>query len=301
MNEHERCREAIPLYAAATLEPGERSRVESHLAVCGECRDDLALWKGIAAAVMESIDKNPAPPAPLERALAETRRRTARVGFHRLRLAFDLVKWQAAILRQEIWPALAVVTAIGLAAAFLTGIPGLLRLLAPLIAAASLAAICGRDGDPALELISATPISPGKILLARATLIFSYNLALAVLSAALLGTAFPGPAFPALILDWLGPMAFLSALALALSLFFGTTSAVTIAYLAWLLRFLPSSLVRGIVELIGFPALRNAVIFYRSFWESPALLLPLAAALTLMTLKLADRREIGRQRLTPES
>ena len=296
MNDHERCREEIPFYAAATLEPGERSLVESHLAVCPECRRDLAFWGGVAAAVKDSAADGDAPAAPLARALALIHARPARPRFSRARLALDLVRRQAAILRREIWLSVAAVTAIGLAAACLTASIEVSRLLAPLIAAASLAVICGPGNDPAAELTESTPISPGKIILARATLVFGYNLVLAGLAAALLSTVIPRQAFLAMILEWLGPMAFLSALALVLSLSLGAANAVSIAYLAWFLRFLPAGVIRQLTEALSLPALGGLATAYRAFWESPALLLPLTAALTGLAIKLAGRPGGGRGR-----
>ncbi len=296
MNDHERCREAAPFFAAGTLEAGRRTFVEGHLAGCPECRQDLAFWVEVSAAVKGSAADGNAPTAPLERALTRIRTQPARPRLSRVRLALDLVRWQAAILRREIWLSIAAVTAIGLAAACLTDSIEVSRLLAPLIAAASLAMICGPDNDPAMELTAASPISPGKIVLARATLVFSFNLVLAGLAAALLSAVISRGTFLALILDWLGPMAFLSALALILALSFGTANAVSIAYLAWFLRYLPGGIIRQMTEALSFPALGGLAAAYRSFWESPALLLPLAAALTGLALKLAGRQSGGRRR-----
>jgi len=76
---------ALGAYVLGALEPAERADVESHLAGCAECRDELAELAGLPGLLgridlAEAIAPPTAPPAMLDRLLAATRedRRTAR-------------------------------------------------------------------------------------------------------------------------------------------------------------------------------------------------------------------------------
>ncbi len=293
MNEHDRSREAVPFYAAGTLDPDRRRLVERHLEGCPECRRDLALWKEIHAAVRGSATEEPAPQAPLEKAMARIRRQPGRTESSRLRPAADLVRWQAALLRREFWPVVALLTAVACAAALLTRLPAVLRISLPLIAATSLAVVTDPGNDPSFELIRSSPTPPGRILLARATLVFGYNLALAAGAGLLLGTALPREVFRVLIVDGLGAMTFLSALALVLSISWGTGNAVAAAYALWFLRFLPAAPIRWLAETLDAPPLRSFFAGYRLFWQRPLLLLPLAALLVLVACRQAGRWSRG--------
>jgi len=313
MTAHEKWTNLVPFYVSGALPDKDRRTLEAHLSACPICRADAALWNSVASEIGNARDLSVAPIGPLDRALATITSLPTNMpefdpfqtkkpipGRTRLLLAGELVKWQISILRKEIWPSVAAVTAIGIACAALTGVPGVFRMIAPLIAAASLAMICGPDNDPALELTSAAPISQGKILLARATLVFGYNLILAVIGGLFLGTVLPQETFLALILGWLGPMTFLSALALFLSLSFGTANSITAAYSVWFLRFLPAGSVQWLIQICDTPAMGKLAAAYRSFWEQPLLLLPLAAALTIAAMRLADHRGSDRRRFATE-
>jgi hypothetical protein len=149
-----------------------------------------------------------------------------------------------------------------------------LRILAPLVTAASLAVLYGPEHDPAAELTLSTPTSPWKILLARVTLVFGYNLVLGV-AVSLLLQAFIPVNLNGLILSWLAPMTFLSALALVLSLWIGTANALLVAYAGWLAQFIPF-LMRP-MGLVGWFARFGEG--YVQFWQSPAILLTAAVLL----------------------
>jgi hypothetical protein len=45
---HQETQELLPWYATDGLEPAERARVDAHLAVCADCREELALEKRLA-------------------------------------------------------------------------------------------------------------------------------------------------------------------------------------------------------------------------------------------------------------
>ena len=78
------------------------------------------------------------------------------------------------------------------------------------------------DSDTAhhMEIEAATPASTRLILLARLVLVFSFNLGLSLTGSVVLSIAHTEVSLWLLVLSWLGPMAFLSALAFFLSVYF---------------------------------------------------------------------------------
>jgi hypothetical protein len=176
------------------------------------------------------------------------------------------------------WPSSATLMVIGVAATLLAGKVILIQFLAPLIAAASLSILFGPEHDPACELTLATPISPWKVLLARLALVHGYNLMLTLMASLVLLLIIPPDVFWIFILGWLGPMTFLPALALLLSLWTGSGNGVAIAYGLWLLQFInPSWLPAALANLLN-PVMEA----YRQFWAHPAALV-LAGSILLAT------------------
>jgi hypothetical protein len=141
-----------------------------------------------------------------------------------------------------VWAASLLVMGFGVALALAqgTGVPGaVLAMVAPFVAAAGIAAVCGPDRDPGWELTSATVTSPRIVLVARVTLVFGYDLGLAlVASLVLAGAGVDPPGLMSLAGAWFGPMALLSSLCLLLSVAVGTTTAVTVALALWVTRLL---------------------------------------------------------------
>jgi hypothetical protein len=118
----------------------------------------------------------------------------------------------------------------------------------------------------------------------------AYNLLLAV--AATLGLLFfvPPGLLGTLILGWLGPLAFLSALALLLSLWFGTSRAVAIAYGLWFLQYIPF---KAVGLWMNSPLWASIMAAYQQFWQSSLLLLPLSLLLLGLALWSAQRPVFG--------
>lgn len=303
MNPHATYHELLPDYVAGQLDKAQRQALESHLAGCAECQADLELWRGVAAEVSAAGRAASAPPALAERALEKIRgprpaqNRTSPVLL--IRRAWLLLRSQAPLVRREIWPASAAVIGLGYLVALLSGELALLRALAPLVAAASLAVLYGPDHDPAGELALSTPTSPRQILLARLALVFGYDLALALAASLALLPALNGGAFGSLtlgglVLGWLAPMTFLSAAALLLSLWAGAANAITLTYLAWLVRFLPGAELNPPPSAAPGPAqIAQALEVYHRLWENPQLLLALAVLLLAAALWSTGRREPG--------
>lgn len=66
--EHRQAWDLIPWYVNDTLEPGERDRVEAHVAACPECRAEVVLCRELVEAGGRPEDLAPAPhPAQLDR------------------------------------------------------------------------------------------------------------------------------------------------------------------------------------------------------------------------------------------
>jgi len=294
MNDHRRWSDLVPFYVSGEINEADRLALESHLADCPVCRDEARFWRSVAGEIKARSGLAIPSEAPLDRALAQIQASPRRFKASRLRLAVDLLRGEAAVLRTEIWISAAAVMGLCLAASLVSGSPEAIRLIAPVVAAACLAVIGGPQNDPVFELSQSTPISPGKIILARATLVFGYNLVLAVVVAIFAEALLPGETLPGLIRDGLSPMAFLSALALLLSLSIGTANAVAAAATAWFLRLLPAGLVRMIGDAVGTPGLSLLAEAYRSFWRRPVLLIVLTAILTLAAVLRADRFGAGR-------
>ncbi len=278
MNEHEHCQDILPLYAAGQLEMEKRAEIERHLATCVECRLDLEMWRTVGLEVTAGSSRIQASPTLVENALARIHTPSP------IRRAFlqaaSLLRAQAYLVQREMWPASAIIMAIGVIVTYLMlGKVEVVRFIAPLVAAASLAAIYGPEHDPASELTLATPTSPWKVLLARLTLVHAYNLSLALAASLLLLVVLPPGVLGALILGWLGPMTFLSALSLLLSLWIGTSNSVAIAYGLWLIQF-----PRYELSLAPDTPWLKVVDIYRQFWGSPLLLIGLGLLLLLVAL-----------------
>ncbi|MHB1415529.1 MAG: zf-HC2 domain-containing protein [Chloroflexota bacterium] len=283
----------LPFYAAGTLADEERWAVERHLAECDECREELALWTGVGASV---VGADAAVPAPSPAVLEATLRRLDQEQPSLLSRAWQLLQAQVPLVRREIWLASAMVLGLGYVVAILVGqdgrASGVIGVLAPLVAAAGVAMIYGAENDPALELTMATPTSPRQVLLARLVLVFGYDLALSLLATVGLVAVLPVAPLGTIILGWLGPMTFLSALALVLSLAIGTGSAITIALVLWMARWLG----RGFdaPTTTGAMAPEWAQMLARAYggaWDSTLLLLGLAAVMVAVAVWLAGRQE----------
>jgi hypothetical protein len=284
MNVHTRFEELLPLYAAGQLDNVVRAEVETHLAACAECHADLELWRAVSTEIGASNRLLIAPASLVDCALERVR---TPYGFNLACLrAWQLLHAQTFLVQREMWPACAAVMALGVIIALLSNHIEAIYFIAPLVAASSLTILFGPDHDPALELVLATPTSPWKVLLARLSIVSAYNLLLALAASLVLLLIVPPGLLGTLILGWLGPMAFLSALALLLSLWLGTGNAVTIAYVLWLAQYIPyQSLSVWMVS----PAWEPVILAYQGFWRSPLLLFSFAICLVGIALWSANR------------
>jgi hypothetical protein len=277
--------EQIPLYVAGQLNADERVILEQHLAGCPDCRAKLSFWRELAAGIAASSASMSAPADLADRAIKRihTPSRLRRT----LLSSFSLLRAQAYLVKGEMWPSSAAIMALGVIVAVLSRRTGVITFIAPLIAAASLATLYGPENDPASELTLSTPVSPWRILLARLTLVSGYDLLLTLSSSIFLLAIIPAELFGTLILAWLGPLTFLSALALLLSMWIGASNAITLSYGLWVAQYIwpPEMLENTVTARIW----ESFLVSYQQFWQSPFLLMSLALVVVCLSL-LSTRR-----------
>lgn len=289
MSCNNRLAELLPFYAADTLEAAERLAVEEHLATCGDCRAELALWADVGAAIVDENAAIGAPPVSLVESALAAALAAAPAPWER---AWQLLGAQVKLVRREIWLASAFVMAIGYLVAVFGASEGAatnaLEVIAPFMAAAGVAMIYGAENDPALEVTLATKTSPRQVLLARLALVFGYDLTLYLLATVGLLAVVPIDLLGSIILNWLGPMTLLSALALLLSVSIGTGNAVAAASMLWLSRWIARGLLGRSSYAVG---LGSPVISlgatYDSLWSNTFGLMIAAAVLTIVSLLIA--------------
>ena len=294
MNEHNQISDLLPLYVSGALERDQRLGVEQHLPTCADCRADLALWQAAASEITAADQSVSAPRDLAGRALKRVRAQQASTPsiLAKLRRAALLLRSQIPLVQREIWPASAAVTGVGFAAALVAEQSGFVFALAPMIAAACVSLIFGPENDPAFELALSTPTSPRQVLLARLALVFGYNLVLVLIATLGLLPVVDEPLFGAL-LAWLAPMTFLSMAALLLSLWVGSSNAISATYLAWLVYLIvgPLNAPQSIPGLS--PRLVDLLDGYQAFWQAPGLLLGLSALLLAAAIWAAGRQQLG--------
>ncbi|PZR99331.1 MAG: hypothetical protein DLM69_07460 [Candidatus Chloroheliales bacterium] len=231
--EHSEAADLLAAYVAGTLTEAERKVVAAHIGVCPSCEQSVAQWAAVRDAVRVAAPTSAPHPQVLERIhkLIAPASASLQLGF-----VWQLLLAQLPLVRRQIWAASALVMGLGVAVAltFERGSGTVLALLAPIVAAAGIGFIYGPDNDPPLELVLATPTSPRLVLLTRLSLVFGYNLLLALLLSALVTVLGQAPAgLLQLVWRWLGPMLLLSAISLALSLRFGSAPGVAAALSLW--------------------------------------------------------------------
>ncbi|MGN9839882.1 hypothetical protein ACTMTI_17325 [Nonomuraea sp. H19] len=152
------------------------------------------------------------------------------------RRAWQLLVMEARLLHPGVWAASLLVMAVCVASSMVWwAVPeAVLGLGAPLMAGLGVAGLYGPERDRAFEVVAVTPTSPRVVLLARVTLVFGYDLVLALLASGLLAVAGRSPAgVVALVTTWLGPMALLAAVSLLLSVCWHPGGAIGVALAAW--------------------------------------------------------------------
>jgi hypothetical protein len=168
----------------------------------------------------------------------------------RVRFAGQLLWAELRLVRPAVWVAsvLVMACAVGLARGGGGDSFGLLlSLVAPLLAVGGVAAVYGPESDPAFEVLAITPTSPRLVLLARVTLVFGYDLVLALTASALAPLIAPDVRLLGLVAAWLGPMTLLLALSLVLAMWIGPSWSLAVAGALWALRVVTVS-IPGLAE-----------------------------------------------------
>ncbi len=292
----------MPLYVAGELDEKTSKALEDHIAQCESCREELNLWQAMAQTVREEDSRVIAPANAAQIALVKIRKlEDKRLPSWRMPLfsglrkplmgAINLLRVQALMVRHDMWPAVAGVMILSVIVALISKQYRVIAFVGPLVAAASLAGMSGPGQDAAYELTASTPTSAWKILLARLSVVSAYNLGISLLASAAMLLIIPADLLGLFILGWLAPMAFLSCLALLLSVWIGTNNAIVLAYGLWLLQYFRISIMFN--GTAGLPAWDAFITAYQRFWESPTLLLAVAAAMltaTLFSTRFTDHR-----------
>lgn len=282
----------LPAHANGTLGPRDEEKVREHLRGCPSCRTGLASWEAVRGATVQRSEALPLPDGVMAQVWGQVgeedagERRHHRGARVRLSLAWQLLLAQAPLVRRGIWASSAFTMALGCVVALLVAGPAhggtVLAVFAPVVAAVGVAFLYGPENDPSLELALATPTPPRLVLLARLVLVYGYDLALALVATAVLVLAKDGVGAWALISLWIGPMLFLSALALLLSLLFGANAAILVAMGLWGARLLAES---G----AGSGRFRTGAASLEALWRADVLLLSLAALLFAAAFLYAPR------------
>jgi len=127
---------------------------------------------------------------------------------------------QVRIIQRGLWAASTTVLLLGLIVTLTASSPDLMSfpVIAPVVAAASVALIYDDTVRAMLEIEDTTKASARLILLARMTLVFGFNLVLALMGSIILTMFDSETLLIPLILSWLAPMTFLAGFAFFLSI-----------------------------------------------------------------------------------
>ena len=282
----------LPAYLGGTLDAHEERLVEGHLEACAACRVEIASWEAVRGATVAARERVPVPPAGvMEGALARIEAEDAvpTSPLSRLSLAWQLLVGQLPLVRREIWAASAITVGLGCLVGLMTAGPSAagapLAVLAPVVAAVGVSLVYGPENDVSLEVALSTPTPARLVLLARLVLVYGYDLALALAASGAVALTHGEAGLWPLVSLWIGPMFFLSSLALLLSLFLGPTPAIMAAMTLWATKLLAMNdgartfLTPEWADRIG------------AFWQANPVLLPLAATLLVAAVILAPKLE----------
>lgn len=289
----------LPAYAGGSLPAADALRVAAHTAGCPRCASDLADWRSLAAAARETVVAAVPPPPASVMAGVWAEIDASAVGARgveppaamapgrRVRLLWDLLRGQVPLVRHGIWLASALTMTLGvlvaLAAQDGSGAGLVFGLIAPVVAGIGVAFVYGPENDPSLEIALGTPTSPRLVLLARLTLVFGYDLLLALGATLLLAVDKDAGGVWPLVSLWLGPMLFLSGLALVCSIVVGSTTGVAIASGLWAGRL--------VVAVGGVGRTDGAEGPLAGFWRAEPALAGLGAVLLAIAVLAVPRRE----------
>lgn len=284
MKEHTEFEDLLPFYAAGGCTPQQKREMEVHLSHCPECQTELVMWKAVSSEIESSNQAITAPADIPARAIKHIHAPNPLAAA--VRQSWQLLKAQMYLIQSELWPVSAIVMVIGVLVAVIARKDMVIYLLSPMMAASTLAMLYGPDHDPANELARSTATSPWKILLARMSIMSSYNLLLGLVAS--LGLLFfvKPEMLGTIILGWVGPLAFLSSLALLLSVWWGTGVAIALSYGLWLAQYISF---KALSIWMPSPIWSSFLSAYKDFWHEPLLLVGLSLVLALIALWSANQ------------
>jgi hypothetical protein len=284
MKEHVVFEELLPLYAAGNLSSSQKAEIEAHLKSCEECQTDLIMWKAVSSEIQTANQPLTASPQLVEKALERIHSPNR---FQRaLRQSWQLLRAQAVLVRSDMWPVSTIVMFMGIAVALIAKRIGVIYFLSPLVAASTLAALYGPDHDPSMELSRSTVTSQWKILFARMSIVSAFNLILGFTASLILLLIAPPNMLGTIIMGWFCPLAFLSALALLLSIWLGTNSAIAISYSLWLIQYIPF---KAASLWTNSPVWTSFLTAYKGFWQNSFLLAGFSIVLVIIALCSANK------------
>jgi len=228
----------LPWYVNQTLDADEHERIAAHLEACNECTAALVHWRQIAHALTDPVPSV----APARRTLMTApvlgpQRTSARPTRNGLEELWALARVQARLLPWGLWPAVALVLAIGVIVVLSSDWPAhtALGILAPLAAAASVTLACTEENDPRKEIALASPLTARLVLLTRLVLVLGYDILLALAASIVLLLGGHQPLDP-LLGAWLAPMLGLSGAALLATVILDPGIAIALAFSLWVMR-----------------------------------------------------------------
>jgi len=284
MNEHTEFEEMIPLYVAGQLTKTQKTRLEVHLNTCKECRREVDLWSDVSQELIQADQLLVVPPGLPENAIRQLH--SPNIWSGGLKKTWQLLQTQALLVRTEMWFVSALVMGMALLVAAISEKIAIIYFVFPLVSASTLAFLYGSDNDPAFELSRSTATSPWKILFARLSIISIYNLLLGMVSSYVLSSFIPTETLETIFLGWFAPLAFLSSLALLLSIWLDTGSAIAISYGLWVIQYLPNYPAKEWANLQMFASFLTA---YKAFWKNPILLISMSVLLLFLALWSANK------------
>jgi hypothetical protein len=202
---------------------------------------------------------------------------------------------QMRVVRREIWFASVFIMALGTVVTLGTYNPNAtsalpLAVVAPFVAAFGVALLYDNDVEQMLEIEDTPPASARLLLLARLTLVFGFDLVLALSASVVLATVQSQISLWPLVMSWLAPMAFLSALAFLLSILLADAIAGAVfSLILWAMNVMLRSIanLNELTQILSFPGLTRP--------ESRPLLFTAAGLLVAVALWLVGKhdRNIG--------
>ena len=263
MNNHEKFSTLLPFYVSGQITKEERQQLKAHLDHCNECRESLEMWQAVSEVMTDDYEPVHVPSRILENALVSIREDQVKANIF-LKI-YQLIMAQIPLVNKEIWPTSLLILLLGFTITIIADKAVFLFALAPLVSAGGLALIYGKEQDPAYELVLSTPTSQIQILLARSVLVFGFNFVLVAAFSLGLSLYYSVELILLLIMAWLAPMTFLSALGLCLSIFSNSEYAIFISYFCWLSRYVMSTPESR--ALLG-----HTGEMFLLFWQSPTAL-----------------------------